>query len=401
MEGNQAHGSRPDAAAPTDQEADDLWSGLSSIVDSMTEPVTRHVARKLMARPGFAESFKRAPASRCANVSEAGSLIARAHRLCRLGEVVVEHYQQRLVTAVSRDKVMFGLLFQDAAETYEYDLDDPAFGRTPIGKLTPHAVLGPAWVYFAAGSFPNRGSFDGFAVEVAHLMHILAAHHGCPEFGSPVRPATLEAVLVHAIDAIDVQGTPSWNNVTAKPDVDGVPTSPEASPDADDESLPVEASQQNSYPHAGPGTPAIDSEATAIPRPATADHPPLVDGRASVAPDALVHESGKKVGVGSESPGVQKTDRRYPPGHPALWEVSSDCDEEEMELNREESEFWESVDFDEYLSRFEPERRREDGRIIGHDTDPTMRWDYGTEEYYNDDVDDDVLDDTPTEDIDF
>ena len=38
-------------------------------------------------------------------------------------------------------------------------------------------------------------------------MHLLAAHHGCLEWGSPVKPVTVEAIMVHHLDNLDSKVT--------------------------------------------------------------------------------------------------------------------------------------------------------------------------------------------------
>jgi 3'-5' exoribonuclease len=45
------------------------------------------------------------------------------------------------------------------------------------------------------------GSFPG--EHRRHLLHILLSHHGEYEFGSPRRPKTPEALLVHMADNLD------------------------------------------------------------------------------------------------------------------------------------------------------------------------------------------------------
>jgi 3'-5' exoribonuclease len=40
---------------------------------------------------------------------------------------------------------------------------------------------------------------------VRALLHVILAHHGCLEYGSPVVPGTREATLVHAIDQLSGQ----------------------------------------------------------------------------------------------------------------------------------------------------------------------------------------------------
>jgi len=38
-----------------------------------------------------------------------------------------------------------------------------------------------------------------------HLLHLIGAHHGEPEFGSPVNPKTPEAMALHYIDNLDAR----------------------------------------------------------------------------------------------------------------------------------------------------------------------------------------------------
>src|SRR5437762_14325613 len=38
-----------------------------------------------------------------------------------------------------------------------------------------------------------------------HLLHLIGAHHGEPEFGSPVSPKTPEAMALHYIDNLDAR----------------------------------------------------------------------------------------------------------------------------------------------------------------------------------------------------
>ena len=194
----------------THLDVDALWDGLVARVDAMTEPVTQHVSRKLMERPSFAEAFKRAPAASRVHNNWVGGLIEHVHSLCALADGVIAHYRTLYGLPVSKDKVIFGLLFHDAGKTREYDVDSPSFAPTAFGRFVPHIVLGPAWVYQAAVSFPGRGALAGgaleaYELEVAHLMHILAAHHGTLEWGSPVKPASLEAVIVHHLDNLDAK----------------------------------------------------------------------------------------------------------------------------------------------------------------------------------------------------
>lgn len=185
----------------THLDTENTWNKLRTLVDGMNEPLTRFISQRLMERPGFEEAFKRAPAASLMHNNWAGGLIEHVYSLCKLAEPVVAHYQRLYHAPVSRDKVLFGLIFHDAGKIQEYDIESPNFATSSVGKFVPHIVLGPAWVYEAAKHFPGKAD----PLEVAHLMHILAAHHGKEEWGSPVKPASLEAVIVHHLDNLDAK----------------------------------------------------------------------------------------------------------------------------------------------------------------------------------------------------
>lgn len=185
----------------THQDTEALWRELCRLVDGMTEPLTRFVSKRILERPGFEATFKRAPAASKMHNNWAGGLIEHVYSLCLLAESAVTHYQSMYGCAISRDKVLFGIIFHDACKVQEYEIDSPAFQLSALGKFVPHIVLGPAWVYEAAKHYEGARE----PLELAHLMHILASHHGREEWGSPVKPASLEAVIVHHLDNLDAK----------------------------------------------------------------------------------------------------------------------------------------------------------------------------------------------------
>jgi 3'-5' exoribonuclease len=79
---------------------------------------------------------------------------------------------------------------------------------TTEGKLIGHLVMGVelmsrkiAALEAQPGRLPGTGKFP----EDKSLMikHVILAHHGVLEYGSPKRPKILEALIVHMIDDLD------------------------------------------------------------------------------------------------------------------------------------------------------------------------------------------------------
>lgn len=193
-----------------------LWKDVLSTIETFHEPLTQWVTRDILCKPEFVDAFKQAPAAKGVHNAWYGGLLEHVWSLCSLAEPVIAHYKTNYFPQLSRDKVLFGLILHDAGKIFEYDYKTPAFGYTGEGVFTNHLVLGSAWVYASANKWWEKHSaqagwdeglfkFDEgqFKMERAHLMHLLAAHHGTLEWGSPVKPSSIEAILVHFLDNTD------------------------------------------------------------------------------------------------------------------------------------------------------------------------------------------------------
>ncbi len=96
---------------------------------------------------------------------------------------------------IDRDVAIAGALLHDIGKTEAYNDDPVAIDLTDLGRLQGEIALG----YYIVRR--EIESIDGFDPSVAQsVLHIILAHHGTNENGSPVVPATREAALVHALD---------------------------------------------------------------------------------------------------------------------------------------------------------------------------------------------------------
>jgi 3'-5' exoribonuclease len=96
---------------------------------------------------------------------------------------------------IDRDVAVTGALLHDIGKLDAYTADPLAIDMTDLGKLQGEIALG---YYRVRRSIEDIAGFpDALAVAV---LHIILAHHGQLEHGSPVVPCTREATLVHMID---------------------------------------------------------------------------------------------------------------------------------------------------------------------------------------------------------
>ncbi|MBS1861377.1 MAG: HD domain-containing protein [Actinobacteria bacterium] len=96
---------------------------------------------------------------------------------------------------IDRDIAVTGALLHDIGKLHAYNDDPLAIDLTDAGRLQGEIPLGYYTVRRAIEDIP------GFDPRLAQcVLHIILSHHGQLEHGSPVVPATREAVLVHMID---------------------------------------------------------------------------------------------------------------------------------------------------------------------------------------------------------
>ncbi|MDX6609331.1 MAG: 3-5 exoribonuclease [Solirubrobacterales bacterium] len=96
---------------------------------------------------------------------------------------------------IDRDVAVTGALLHDIGKTEAYNEDPLAIDLTDAGRLQGEIPLG---YYKVRRQIEDIPGFDPALAQA--VLHIILAHHGSLEHGSPVLPATREAVLVHMID---------------------------------------------------------------------------------------------------------------------------------------------------------------------------------------------------------
>jgi 3'-5' exoribonuclease len=96
---------------------------------------------------------------------------------------------------IDRDVAVTGALLHDIGKLDAYNDDPLAIDMTPLGRLQGEIPLG----YYRVRR--EIETIEGFDPELAQaVLHIILAHHGSLEHGSPVVPCTREATLVHMMD---------------------------------------------------------------------------------------------------------------------------------------------------------------------------------------------------------
>lgn len=116
-----------------------------------------------------------------------GGLLEHTVNVTTIAELIAHLYP------CNHDLVLTGAMLHDIGKLEELE-DTIGSGYTTSGRMVGHIILGMQYVRCRAESVATVD--EGMRVD---LLHIILAHH-TKELGSPVNPATIEALIVHQAD---------------------------------------------------------------------------------------------------------------------------------------------------------------------------------------------------------
>jgi 3'-5' exoribonuclease len=189
---------------PDSSELDDsLWKELLALVDPVVDPHVKDLIKAFLDDEDVAARLRRSPAAKTVHHAYPGGLLEHTVSCLKLAHRVADHFPQ-----VDRDLLVAGAFFHDLAKIRELS-GERNVEYTDEGRLVGHLVMTAQWVH-------DRARRVGASRELEqHVVHMILAHHGRTEFGSPKVPMTLEAMLTHAIDEIDSRVN-SWLNLMGR-----------------------------------------------------------------------------------------------------------------------------------------------------------------------------------------
>ncbi len=176
------------------RDADEMYEELLGWVRGVTDPQIKHLLETIFGDEEIASRFRMAPAAKTMHHAYIGGLLSHTLSVIGLCHRVAGHYGP---PAVNRDLLLAGAMLHDLGKAWELDWHR-GFDYTDSGRLLGHIVEES----FLVDRYIRE--IDGFPEELRmQLLHIVLSHHGTYEFGSPRRPKTVEALILHYVDDLD------------------------------------------------------------------------------------------------------------------------------------------------------------------------------------------------------
>lgn len=142
----------------------------------------------------FFEIFATAPAAKLYHHAYLGGLVEHTVAVAEMCDFVAQQYGR-----VDRDLLLTAALLHDVGKTRELTFET-AIDFTDAGRFLGHVIQGVTLVSEKVAELPSFPE-----TKLQQLLHCIVSHHGELEWGSPKRPKTIEALILHHVDNLDAK----------------------------------------------------------------------------------------------------------------------------------------------------------------------------------------------------
>ena len=179
----------------SEYDIEDMYKQLLAFVNGIKNPYLSKVAKHFFVENvDFVKRFKFSSAAKSVHHGFVGGLLEHTLSVLKLCQFYVKQYP-----ILNEDLLYTAALCHDIGKVYELSAF-PENDYTDDGQLLGHIVMGCEMVG------EQIRAIDGFPKKLGNeLKHCILAHHGELEFGSPKKPALVEAVALNFADNTDAK----------------------------------------------------------------------------------------------------------------------------------------------------------------------------------------------------
>lgn len=174
---------------------EEMYKELTGFIATIKNPYLKTLCESYYVKDKeFIKSFVKHSAAKSVHHGFVGGLLEHTLSVMKLCDFYCTRYAM-----LNRDLLMTAALFHDIGKTKELSLF-PANDYTDAGQLIGHIVIGVEMIHDRIKEIP------GFPEILANeLKHCIVAHHGELEYGSPKKPALMEAMALNLADNTDAK----------------------------------------------------------------------------------------------------------------------------------------------------------------------------------------------------
>ena len=178
----------------SESDPQEMMAELMDILSSVTNADLARLIIKIFSDEEIARRFCQAPAAKKLHHACIGGLVEHTLNVVKICSAFAKLYP-----AIDRDLLLTAAALHDIGKIEEYTWSK-AIDFSESGHFVGHIVAGAIMVKEAVNSLDGFDQLTSLA-----LQHAIIAHHGMKEWGSPKRPKSIEAVMLHSADDLDAK----------------------------------------------------------------------------------------------------------------------------------------------------------------------------------------------------
>lgn len=179
----------------SERNIEDMWTEFVAYIDSIKNTYLKKLMESIFIEDAdFATQFKKSSAAKAVHHGFVGGLLEHS-----LSVTNMCNYYCKAYPMLHRDLLISVAMLHDIGKVRELSAF-PLNDYTDDGQLLGHIVMGAHIVMDKIQEIPD------FPAKLAgEVTHCILAHHGEYEYGSPKKPALMEAVALHFADNTDAK----------------------------------------------------------------------------------------------------------------------------------------------------------------------------------------------------
>lgn len=172
-----------------------MYKELTELINSVKNPYLNKLLKAFLVNDEeMVKRFKTASAAKSVHHGFIGGLLEHTLSVAKICDAV-----SGIHTVLNRDLLLTAAILHDIGKTKEISAF-PYNDYTDDGNLLGHIVMGSEMISEQAKLI------EGFPARLeSELKHCILAHHGKLEYGSPKKPALIEAVALSFADDMDAK----------------------------------------------------------------------------------------------------------------------------------------------------------------------------------------------------
>jgi len=172
-----------------------MYEELLGFIRSLKNPYLKKLLESFFVEDAaFAKAFQFHSAAKSVHHGFVGGLLEHTLSVVKLCDYYAGYYP-----LINRDLLLTAAMFHDVGKTKELSAF-PENDYTDDGQLLGHIIIGNEMISERMKTIP------GFPEKTAtELKHCILAHHGELEYGSPKKPAIIEALALNFADNTDAK----------------------------------------------------------------------------------------------------------------------------------------------------------------------------------------------------